>query len=100
MSHPCGKDCALRTVGGESRKSRRPFADADSRASASSCCASQKSRTSSKNTNLKGLTSFIVRSAPKNKSAQGKQVSKSARATTSSGNTGDVIVENTSMTIA
>jgi len=100
MCHPRGTDCALRMVGGEPRNSRRPFSVAESRASVSSRCASQKSKTSSKNTNLKGLTSFIVRRASKNKSAQGKQVSKRARTTTSSEKTGDVIVENTSMTIA
>ena len=51
----------------------------------------------SKNTNLKGLTTFIMWSASKNASPQGKRVSWRPRAITSSENAGDVIVENTSV---
>ena len=58
-------------VGGESRKSRRPFAVADFNAPAKSCRAPgwTPSKTSSKNTNLKGLTSLIVRNIPNNEAS-------------------------------
>ena len=83
-------------VGGESRKSRRPFAVTESRASANSCRPSQTygSSATSKNTSSKCLTLFIQRNAEKNVTGKGKW--QLVRAITSSENTGDVIVENSS----
>jgi len=52
----------------------------------------------SKNTNLKGLIPFIVRSVSKNVISEGKSsISWTLRTITSSEKTGDAIAENTSM---
>ena len=58
----------MRIVGGASRKSRKPFAVTDSKASANLRRASsrEKSETSSKNTNSKRLVPFIIRNASNN----------------------------------
>ena len=64
----------VRMVGGESRKSRRSLAAADSKASVNPCGASprKKSGAMTKNTSLKGLTSLIMRSVLKSGSSEGK----------------------------
>jgi len=96
-------------VGGESRKSRKPFETTSStasfngnRASTDFQCPSLTTEhgPSNKNTSSKGLTSYIFRNVWKNMSWWGKEILQCGRTTTSSENTGDVIVENTSMTIA
>jgi hypothetical protein len=59
-----------------------------------------RSGATSKNTNLKGLTSFIVRNVSNNVASEDRRAAVlTPRTITSSENTGDVIVENTSMTI-
>ena len=86
-------------VGGESRKSKRLFPVAGFKAFSNFRRVSSED-TVSKNTNLKGLTLFIVRSASRNAGSEGGGVTASAPTKiTSSENTGDVIVENTSMTV-
>ena len=81
-------------VGGESRKSNRPSAVIESRASTNSCCAFGEPDISSENTNLNRLTSCIARNTPNNGTAQGKRVSWRATAITSSENAGDTIVDS------
>ena len=84
-------------VGGESRKSRAPFAATKFKPLSNSPL--YESGTSSKNTNLKGLTSFIVRNVLNSVASQCGQGTSSARTMTSSENTGDVMVEKTPATI-
>jgi hypothetical protein len=89
-------------MGGESRKSKRPLAVAESKALANFRRDSpwSGSGSTSENTNLKGLTSFIVRNVSKNVTSEGRRVALwTPMRITSSENTGDVIVENTSMTV-
>lgn len=92
----------MRAVGGEPRKSKEHFAVTKSKAPANFRRAFSwlRSGTSSKNTNLKGLISFIFL----NISSKGCATSLGKLATilcgntrTSSENAGDVTVENTSM---
>ena len=85
-------------VGGESRKSRKPFAATKSSPSAKlRRTPSQRSETSSKNTNLKGLISFISRNVSNSVTSWGKYTAVvPVRTITSSENKGDVTVENTS----
>ena len=63
----------VRTEGGESRKSRSPFAATDSKTS-TSCRASHREGDgpSSKNANLKGLISLIMRNVLNNLTSQRK----------------------------
>ena len=84
-------------VGGESRNVRGPFTVTRFEASENPHRGptSSGSATSSKNTNLNRLTSFIVRNAPNSPPPWGNCVVASPAMTiTSSENTGDVIVEN------
>lgn len=89
-------------VGGVSRNSSRPFAATKLKAPANSrrICHWWELDTSSENTNLKGLTSFIVRNVLNNVAPQCGQATSSVRTITSSENVGDVMVENTSATMA
>ena len=90
----------MRAVGGESRK---PFATMNSKAPASSRCPFpwNGSEVSSRNTRLKGIASFIVRNVLNDDSLWGKpKLDVSVRTMTSSENTGDVIVENTFVTLS
>ena len=91
-------------VGGELRKLREPPAITESKTSSNSRCLSHwsprqnSSRTGSKNTSLKGLTLFIARNVSSNAISEGKlAISSPPMIRTSSENTGDVMVENTSM---
>jgi hypothetical protein len=89
-------------VGGESRKSRRPLAAAESKAPTNfrRVFSRRESMATSKNTNLKGLTLFIIRNVSNNVASESRRAAVfTPRTITSSENTGDVIVENTSMTI-
>jgi len=89
-------------TGEELRKSRRPFAVTKSKATANFRPTSprEESETSRKNTNLKGLTSFILPNVSNNKTSSGKKfVACSVRVIAISENTGDVMVKNTPMTI-
>jgi len=88
-------------VGGEWRKSRKPFAVAESKTPATADRATParpKNGPSSKNTNLNGLNSFTLRNVLNKVSSQCKVViSWPARTMTSSENAGDLRVENISM---
>ena len=89
-------------VGGESRKSRKPCATTKSSAlTQSRRTSSRRPRAPSKNTNLKGLISFILHNVSNIVTCWGKYLTVVAlRTITSSENTGDMIVENISMTKA
>jgi len=91
-------------MGRESRKLRRPFAVAENTASPNFCNSpvriQHESSILTKNTNVKGQTRFILRNISKNVTSESKPISSWSRTMTSSENTGDVIVENTSVTIA
>jgi hypothetical protein len=83
-------------VGGESKKSKKPLVIAKSRAPTDS----RRAPPVSKNANLKGLTSFIACSVSNNVISESKRTASSSRMRiASSENTGDVIVENTSVTM-
>ena len=89
-------------VGGESRKSRRPLAVTETKASSNFRCASPggKSGSTSKNTNLKGLSPFILRNVSNNGTSEGREVTTlTPMMITSSENTGDTIVENAFVTV-
>jgi hypothetical protein len=99
-SSPCPRIFALRMVGGESRKSRRPFAATESKAPSNFRRASPGSKSvfTSKNTNLKGLSPFILRNVSNNRTSEGREVTTlTPMMITSSENTGDTIVENAFM---
>ena len=85
-------------MGGESRKSRRPFAASESNASANSRSAPWISAIMNKNTNLNRLTSPTARNSPNNLGGQGEPVPWRLTVIMSSENTGDVIVDNNSAT--
>jgi len=90
-----------RMVGGESRKSRRPFAVTNSKPLSKSSRAPGRARseTSSENTSLKGLTSSIARNISNNEaSPDTRELCVGPTTITSSENTGEVIVENNSKT--
>jgi hypothetical protein len=84
-------------VGGESRKSRRPSAVAESKAlpNSRSTSSRNKSGATSANTSLKGLNPFIERSVSNNATSKGRLATAlTPMIRTSSENTRDVIVEN------
>jgi hypothetical protein len=100
VSHQCSRNRPLRKVGGELRKSKSPLAITESKAPANFWCASLRDKRGamSKNTNLKGLTLFIARSVSNSVTSEGKRAAASTpMRIASSENTGDMIVENTSM---
>ena len=83
-------------VGGESRKSRKPFSVTEPNDPTNFRRASSRDgfETTRQNTNLKYLTSYIVRTVSNKLSSEGKRAMvSSSRRNTSSENTGDVIVE-------
>jgi len=90
----------VRMVGGESRKSKSPLAVVKCKAPVNSRRPSPSwlSGTSSENINLKGLTLFIARNVSNNMTSWGNQATCPTRTTTSSENTGEVMVENNSTT--
>ena len=89
-------------VGGESRKSRSPLAVTEFKTPCNSrrVFSRGKSTVTSKNTSLKGLTSFTTRNVSNNMTSEDKKASPPAQMRiTSSEKTGDVIVENASRTM-
>jgi len=97
-----GENRSQRMVGGEMRKPRRPFAVTDSKASANSRRAFSwsKPESSGKNTNLNGLTSFILPNASNSTRSWGKYAtSETVMTIASSENMGDVMVMNALVTV-
>jgi len=95
----------MRATGRELRELRRPLAvTKDITFSNLLCIAVRLQNDSSslaKNTNVKGRTSFIRSNVSKNATSERISIiSSSSRTMTSSENTGEVMVKNTSMTIA
>jgi len=95
----------MRTIGWESRKLRRPVTVAriiaSSNLSITSVRLQYDSSALTRNTNVKGRTSFILRNVSNNPTSEDKPtIPSSSRTVTSSEKTGDVMVENTSMAIS